>query len=118
MDVKMNLKDVTENLSLELITKDVPLDKEIKGAYVSDMLSDVMANALDGDIWITVQVHQNVAAVAVLKELSAVIMIGGRKPADDTLQKALDEQLPIFVSKETAFELAGKLYQMGLRGQK
>jgi len=53
------------------------LDNDVKCGYASDLLSDVMAHAGEGDIWVTVQAHQNIVAVATLAELSAVIVAGG-----------------------------------------
>jgi hypothetical protein len=37
-------------------------------------------------------------------------------PEEATLKKAEDEGIVIMVSKEPTFEVAGKLYEMGLRG--
>jgi predicted transcriptional regulator len=85
---------------------------------VSDLLSDVMANAKPGDIWVTLQIHQNIIAVATLKELTGIILIGGRQPEKQTLAKAEEEQVPILLSDLPAFEVVGRLYQLGITGRK
>jgi len=76
-----------------------------------------MANAKAGDVWVTLQVHQNIVAVAALKELAAVILIGGRQPERQTLAKAEEENIPLLLSELPAFEVAGRLYQMGISGK-
>ncbi|MFH1097017.1 MAG: serine kinase [Candidatus Desantisbacteria bacterium] len=80
-------------------------------------MSDVIAHAQRGNVWITLQVHQNIVAVAVLKELSGIILVNNRQPAEDTLEKAKQEGITILVSQLPAFELAGKLYQLGIRNE-
>jgi hypothetical protein len=85
---------------------------------VSDLLSDVMANAKPGDIWVTLQIHQNIIAVATLKELAGIILIGGRQPEKQTLAKAEEEQVPLLLSDLPAFEVVGQLYQMGISGRR
>lgn len=112
----MKLQEIVDKLSLEVKTASSNLTREVTGGYVSDLLSDVIANSKEGNIWITLQIHQNIVAVATLKELSGIILVNNRNPDAETLKKAEDEGLPIMVSPLSAFELVGTLYNMGLRG--
>lgn len=112
----MKLKGIIEKLALEVRTKGVDLDCDIKRGYISDLLSDVLANAAEGDLWITLQVHQNIAAVAGMKGLSGIILINSREPEEGTLRKAEEEKIPIMVSALSAFELTGRLYNLGITG--
>jgi hypothetical protein len=91
-------------------------DREITGGYASDLLSDVLKNAKSGYIWITNQKHQNCVAVASLLDLSGIIVTGGIDPDPDTLEKAVAEQLPVYTTDQSAFDIAGALYEMGIRG--
>ena len=105
----MNLIEIVEKLQLTVKTGTDLLDKEIKRGYVSDLMSDVMANANEGDLWVTLQIHQNIVAVAV--------MINSREPEADTVQKAEAEGLPILISDMHAFELVGRLFELGVSGR-
>lgn len=107
----MNLSEIVSHLALEPLT-DKYQDKEVKGAYVSDLLSDVMANARPGEIWITLQVHINIVAVATLKNLPAIIITNNRKPDEETIKKASQENIAIFKTELSTFETAGKLYKL------
>jgi hypothetical protein len=113
----MELKIVVESLGLTVKVGEEGLDREVKGVYVSDLLSDVIANSQTGDLWITLQVHQNIVAVAVLKELTGIVVINGKEPTKDTIEKAINEKVVILTSNLPAFELAGRLYELGLRGR-
>jgi predicted transcriptional regulator len=110
----MTLKDIKQKLGLSLCCGDEKLDNEVTGGYAGDLLSDVMANSKAGNVWITMQVHVNIVAVAVLKELAAIIIVNGRHPAEDTIKKAAIEKVPILSSTLTAFDVAGRLYFIGV----
>ena len=110
----MKLKEIIEKLNLTVKCAENKLENEITGGYASDLLSDVIANSQKGNIWITMQVHVNIVAVAVLKELSAIIIVRGREPNEDTLKRAKEENIPIIISKLPAFQLVGKLYENGI----
>lgn len=113
----MKLQEIINSLSLEVKTEGVDLNRKVTGGYVSDLLSDVMGNADEGNIWITLQLHINIVAVASLKGLSAILLVNNRVPDIDTLQKAKSEKIPILTSPLSAFELAGRLYALGVRCQ-
>jgi len=112
----MTVQEVAEKLDLEVLTAGAGLEREVSGGYAGDLLSDVIAHARAGDAWVTLQTHGNVVAVASLKELPAVIHVNGRKPGAGTLEKARAEGVALLCTPLPAFELAGRLYQMGLRG--
>jgi serine kinase of HPr protein (carbohydrate metabolism regulator) len=108
----MKLKEIIEKLGLKALTGQDKLEVEVTGGYTSDLLSDVIANSKEGNLWITLQTHQNIIAVARLKDLSGIIIVKNREPDEDTLQKAKEENVPLLVSEETAYELSGKLYEL------
>lgn len=110
----MKLAQLVEELDLEVKTGGDHLDVEVTHGYASDLMSDVMANAHEGDLWITLQTHQNVVAVAVMKSIAGVILVNGRQPEEETIKKAQTQGLPIMVSKLPTFELAGRLSALGL----
>ncbi len=112
----MTLADVVEKLGLDVKTGSQRLDVPVTRGYISDLMSDVMANAREGDLWVTLQIHQNIVAVAVMKSLSGIILVNGREPQEETLRKAVSEQIPVLVSSMPAFELVGQLYQLGISG--
>ncbi len=112
----MNLNDLVKEFGLEVKTGSGRLEREVTSGYVSDLLSDVLAHAEEGTLWVTLHIHQNIVAVASHKDLAAVILVQGRQPEKDTIAKAEEENIPVLVSGLSAFELAGRLYKAGIRG--
>jgi len=90
------------------------LEKEVTSGYCGDLLSDVMANAKEGAIWVTIQSHQNIVAVAVLKRLAAIVLANSRIPDEETRAKAEAEGIPILLSALGAYQIAGRLYELGI----
>lgn len=110
----MQLGELVRFASLEALVPGDP-EQEVAGAYVSDLLSDVMAHAHSGSVWITIQTHQNVIAVASLLNLAAVILAGGHRAGPETIAKAESAGIPVYLSAEPSFIVAGRLYELGLR---
>ena len=110
----MNVAQLMGSLELDLLTPETDLTREVTGGCVCDLLSVVMAEGEAGMAWITVQTHLNVIAVASLHEFSCVIVSGDAAVEAETLEKAQAEGIPVLVSPETNYSLAGKLYQLGI----
>lgn len=108
----MTVREIAEKLNLKVFSGAAGLDREVTGGYVSDLLSDVMGFAKDGAVWITLQTHKNVMAIATLKELAAVIIVKGFEPEEDAREVSDEEGIPILGSGEQTFELAGQIYNL------
>lgn len=108
----MKLADLVRELSLEVKTYKQGLQNNVTGGYVSDLLSDVMANSKKDNIWITLQTHLNIVAVASLRTLSGIIIVGNRQVHEDTITRAETEKVTIMTTPMSAFEVAGKIYQL------
>jgi hypothetical protein len=111
----MKLEEITGKLELVKATKFFEGEKIISGAYTSDLLSDVMANVKKDNMWITLQTHLNIVAVATLKEISAIIIVLDKEIDKDTLEKAESENVIILKTPLTAYQVSGKLYELGIR---
>ena len=107
----MTVKEIIEKLDLRCLNE-ANLDVQVEGAYASDLLSDVMGNARNGQVWITMQTHKNVTAIASLKDMPAVIIVRDGVPDDDMLQHAKDEDICLLVSHDSTFDVCGKLYAL------
>ena len=112
----MKLGEIAEQLALEIQTAEQQLASEVTGGYASDLLSCVMAKAQAGNIWITLQGHPNIVAVASLLNLAGVVITEGMMPETATLQKAEEEAIPILTTPLTAYTVAGKLFSLGVPG--
>ena len=108
----MKITDVIRELNLKVVSGNEGLENEVNGGYVSDLLSDVIGNAREGNVWITLQAHHNIVAVASLKDISAIIIVRAVVPDDETIKKSKQENIPVLSAEEDTFTVAGKLYNL------
>lgn len=107
---QMKVSDLVDKFDLKVYSGHSGLENEVSGGYVSDLLSDVMGFARENQVWITLQTHQNVLAIASLKDLAAIILVKDFQPDEDTVQHSNEEGIPVLGTKMETFEIAGKLY--------
>ena len=112
----MKITELVQKLNLDVRAAKENLEREITGGYASDLLSDVLANSKEGNLWITLQIHQNIIGVASMKDLAGIVLVNGREPEPETAEKAEAENIPVMVSEMPTFELVGKLYSLGVGG--
>jgi hypothetical protein len=112
----MRLHELADALDLCEFTPGQGGDPDITRGYASDLLSDVLARAPIGGVLITLLANREVVAVASLAGLRAVIFSCGRTPDDRTVASAAADGLSLFGSQTDSFEVAGRLYESGLRG--
>ena len=110
----MKISELIEKTGFSLATRNLETEAEVTGVYCGDLLSWVMGRGEPGQAWITVQVHNNVIAVALLREFSCVIIADGAMVSEDLIQKAEDEQLVLIESNLPVYETAQKLNPLGL----
>ena len=112
-----SLKNVIEKLKLEPLTS-IPSHARVVGSgYASDLLSCVIKGAKKDTIWVTLQSHLNVVAVASLLGLAGVIITEGNQPDQETLAKAENEGVALMTTSKTTFTVVGELTSLGIKGE-
>ncbi|GHS84681.1 hypothetical protein AGMMS50293_31390 [Spirochaetia bacterium] len=107
----MTIREMTVAIGAE-ICQDEFEDSELSGAYTSDLLSDVMANAKDGGALITIQAHKNTVAVATLVNISVIVICNSRPLPEDMLEAAKDEGIAVIRTRENQFTVSGKIWEL------
>lgn len=108
----MTVQELANILQLEVYSGKKGLNKSISNGYTSDLLSDVMGHATEGNVWITLQTHKNVMAIASLKDLAAVILVKGLQPDEDMAKQSEEEGIAVLGTSKQAFEITGEIYSL------
>ncbi len=108
---------MAEKYGLQVAAGEAGLDREVRAGYCGDLLSDVMANAPEGCVWLTIMGHQNTIAVAHLRDMAAIVVTGGHEPDENTRARAEQEKVPLLTTEKFTYELAGILYADGVAGE-
>jgi hypothetical protein len=112
----MNLQTIIDTLRLQILTAKKDFSEITpSGGYTSDLLSCVMAGAKAGNLWITLQAHANIVAVAALTDASAIIITENARPEADVIEKANEQGVSLLLSTETSYKVVGKLWELGIK---
>ncbi len=111
----MKVQEMVTRLGLQVFSPG-EMEREVTGGYASDLLSCVMARAKAGHVWVTLQSHPNVVAVASLLNLAAVIITEGVAPDEETVQRAQEHGISLLGSPQTTFTVVGRLSALGVSG--
>ncbi|WP_352418822.1 AraC family transcriptional regulator [Proteiniborus sp.] len=110
----MNLSEIVDKIELEVVTEfELPI-RQVEGIYIGDLLSIVMSKAQQNFLWITIQTHINIIAVATLVDLTGIIIVEGMEIEKDTIDKAMEVGIPLFKTNLSAYEIACKLREIGV----
>ena len=110
----MKVSELARLIDAKTLTPGVQEDKEVLCGYTCDLLSWVMAHGVEGMAWVTVQIHMNVIAVAVLAGMACVILPENIEMPPESLKKAEDEGLTVLQSPLTAFAICGRMAAAGI----
>jgi hypothetical protein len=112
----MNLQNIIDGLELEVLTTPKDFSSIVPtSGYVSDLLSCVMAGAKSDNIWVTLQSHINIVAVAALTETCAVIISENARPESIVIERANEQNVTLLLSTEPSYKIVGKLWEMDVR---
>jgi hypothetical protein len=116
MDKTMNLQQIIDQLNLSVLTETQDFASIIPtGGYSSDLLSCVMAGAKKGNIWITLQAHLNIVAIAALNEVAAIIITENAQPDAASVARANEQGVILLSTPQPTYEINGKLWQLGIQ---
>jgi hypothetical protein len=112
----ISLQEIVEKLKLNPLSSVHSLDRQVGGGYASDLLSCAIKAAKRDSVWVTLQSHLNVVAVASLLGLAGVIITEGNQPDQETLTRAENEGVVLMVTSRGTFNVVGELTSLGIRG--
>ena len=110
----MNVKEVIAICEGTLLTQDVNLDGDIKGGFAGDLMSDVLASVQAESVIITGLCNPQVVRTALIADVRMIIFARGKKPGEDIINLAVEENLPVAFSPLGLYEISGRLTQAGL----
>ncbi|MBP8625508.1 MAG: hypothetical protein KBI10_02280 [Syntrophorhabdales bacterium] len=113
----MTLKELVNSLGFEVLTGDINMKRRVNSGYVSDLLSDVIANIEPDSVWITIQRHINILGVAKLKDVIAIIIPRNLQIDKEVVDKAIEENIAILRDSRSAFEISALVYNALKKGK-
>ena len=113
----MKLSEVREILNAKVITGEQFLDHEVKSAFGSDLMSDVLAFVKDQALLLTGLVNGQVVRTAEMMDIKAIVFVRGKEPTEDIALLAEEYGMVLMSTDYTLYPSCGKLYTAGLIGE-
>ncbi|MCM1992373.1 DRTGG domain-containing protein [Oceanirhabdus seepicola] len=110
----MLVKDLLEYEEFRLLTDGRGGERSVKGVYINDLLSYVMSHSKENDLWITVQIHPNIVAVAELIGISVIVIPEGIEVEEVTIEKANEKGIDILSTDLDAYNICKFLMKVGI----
>lgn len=110
----MKLSEVKEILNAEVVAGEEFLDREVKSAFGSDLMSDVLAFVKDQALLLTGLVNGQVIRTAEMMDIKAIVFVRGKKPTEDIAELAKEYKMVVMTTDYTLYPSCGKLYSAGL----
>jgi predicted transcriptional regulator len=93
---------------------DLDLEREIKCAFASDLMSDVLRYDLAQGLLITGLANPQVVRTAEMADAAAILLARGKLPQPETIELAEEADIPLLGTGMIMFETCGKLFAAGL----
>lgn len=115
---EINVQAIVDAMALKVLAGGSNLEQPVRGGYASDLLSCVMAEAKTGYLWVTMQGHPNVVAVASLLDLAAVVVTENSPVEAVTIRRAQEKGIALLTTEHDTFTTVAKLAQLGIKGSR
>lgn len=112
------MSQIVEPLKAEVVVGEKIEEQDIEGGYCGDLLSDCIANAKEGSVWVTIQSHPNTVAVAVLVGMPCIVVTNYQEVGEETIQRAQKEGITILRTSLTSYQAVSVLSALGIPGTK
>ena len=112
----MTVREVRDILGARVLVGEDHLDREVRSACGSDMMSDVLAYVKDQAVLVTGLNNPQVVRTADMMDMICIVFVRGKKPDGAILQLAVDRGIAVLATKLPMFAACGLLYEKGLRG--
>jgi len=112
----MKISEIKELLCAEILCGEEMIDSEVNYGFGSDLMSDVLAYVKGRTVLLTGLTNTQVIRTAEMADLNAIIFVRGKKPEQDLISLAMENNIVLMLTKDTMYTASGKLYCKGLQG--
>jgi predicted transcriptional regulator len=111
----MRLRELAALLGGDIVWGAELLDKtEVSACFAADLMSDVLAFCQPGALLLTGLISIQAAQTADVADLSAIVFVSGKRPAQPVIDFASGKGVPLVATKLALFEACGVLRAAGL----
>ena len=114
----MTIAEVAATLDARWLCGEEEADQEVRYAFASDMMSDVLAHVGEDTMLLTGLINSQSVRTAEMLDVPCLVFVRGKRPQQDALIRAKQIGLPVLMTACSLFEACGRLYAAGMRACK
>ena len=112
----MVIRKIADLIDGEVLVGHEYLEREVKAAFGSDLMSDVLAYVGEETVLLTGLTNHQVVRTAEMLDLKAIVFVRGKCPAEDVVTLAKDQGMVLIATAHSLYTASGILYCNGLQG--
>ena len=109
----MTLREIVEKLNATVFLGEERLGEEVKNAFASDLMSDVLT-LKETPMLITGLCNVQTIRTCDMATLDIVVFVRNKKPTDDMIELAEDNDMVLISTSYSMFRTCGLLYDAGI----
>ena len=110
----MKISEIQQLLQATVHACHDQLEKDVKSACGSDMMSDVLAFVKDQAVLLTGLMNMQVIRTAEMMDMVCVVFVRNKMPGDDIIELAKEKGIVVMTTEQRMYDACGKLYSAGL----
>lgn len=110
----MTLREIVTLLNGTVVLGESRLDEDVKNAFASDLMSDVLT-LKDTPVLVTGLCNVQTIRTCDMANLEVVVFVRKKKPTEDMIELAADDDMVLITCDYSMFKACGILYQAGLQ---
>ena len=111
----MTIREVARVLDARCLCGEENADTDVRCAFASDMMSDVLAHVSVDTLLLTGLINSQSVRTAEMLDIPCLIFVRDKDPHKDALQRAEMIGLTVLQTAYTMFEACGRLYAAGMQ---
>lgn len=112
----MKLIQIRKALDAEVLCGMESLEREVRSACGSDLMSDVLAFTKENALLLTGLTNIQVIRTAEMSDLAGILFVRGKRPPPEVIEMAEKMGIPLLLTQRQMYEACGVLYRDGLAG--
>jgi len=111
----LTIRDVLEMTGAKLVYGEEYLDKPVRKAFASDLMSDVLQVEANDFVLITGLAHPQVIRTAEMADIGFVLLVRNKKATPEMISLAKQAGIALAESKNSMYHTSGLLFKAGVR---
>ena len=110
----MTLKEIAAKLDATVALGEAQMDREEEYVFASDLMSDVLT-LKDTPVLVTGLCNVQTIRTCDMANLDVVIFVRNKKPTEDMIELAEDNDMVLICSTYSMFKTCGLLWDLGMK---